>query len=88
MDWLFPEIRCPSQTIEEIIKHLQSEINEFNNENDLIKKAIEVCDILHCSETLVRQFFLRNPSLLIDDIRQKVIEKNRQRGYYKKEEGC
>jgi hypothetical protein len=81
MNWIFPKIN--GEHSEKVtINNLLSEIEEFKEEDDLERKAMEAMDILHSAETLVRQFFMRNQSLSACEIKNKVIQKNDKRKYY------
>jgi hypothetical protein len=81
MNWIFPKIN--GEHSEKVtINNLLSEIEEFREEDDLERKAMEAMDILHSAETLVRQFFMRNQSLSACEIKNKVIQKNDKRKYY------
>jgi hypothetical protein len=81
MNWIFPKIN--GEHSEKVtINNLLSEIEEFKEEDDLERKAMEAMDILHSAETLVRQFFMRNQSLSAGEIKNKVIQKNDKRKYY------
>ena len=81
----FPEI-FPGKDQDDKFIHekVLQELGEFLREKDLEKKAVEVMDILHSAETLVRKFFHRNPRLCQKTIIRKVIGKNKKRGYYKR----
>ncbi len=83
MKWSFPLINPGTHSsVKDLINKVLSELNEFDNENDLEKKGMEAIDILHSAETLVRKFFSQNPSLSFPEMKKKVIKKNNDRGYY------
>jgi hypothetical protein len=65
------------RVLEELKEFEQSQANE-----PLINQALEVIDVLHAAETLVRKFFLLHPELDFETIKQEVIAKNRAREYY------
>lgn len=67
--------------LEHFIDHIREEIKEFEEETDPGKKEKEAIDILHSAETFVRKFF--NDDEKFERIKQKVITKNKNRGYYK-----
>ncbi len=84
MKWHFPAITMKTTNSDSyLLDKVLEEMIEFENETNLSKKAEEAIDILHSSETLVRQFFLKYPTLSIKRIKKKVIIKNKKRSYYK-----
>ena len=66
------------------IEHLKSEIAELELANNPEEQAEEVIDVFHSAETLVRLYINHGPYLpkQIEEIKKKVIQKNRERGYY------
>lgn len=81
--WQFPLID-PNKywDTQHYVDHIREEIREYEEESDLEKKAKECMDVLHAAETLVRKFFQRNPEVSYDRIRDAIVQKNMQRGYY------
>lgn len=84
MWWNFPPINPLKKfTIKHYADHISSEIEEFNKEETgSVAQAKEVIDILHAAETLVRKFFEKHPQHDVSKVRQQVIRKNDERGYY------
>lgn len=80
MNWNFPEIMT-TRNINQRIKKVLEELNEFKNADNQQHRDEEAVDVLHSVETLLReQFKGREEALNI--IINKVLLKNTNRGYY------
>lgn len=78
----FPEtIFVKSMTIDDQCLHVVSEAIEAAREDDPFKKAMELYDTIHSSETGL-QILEDQFGVDLDHAKQEVIEKNRKRGYY------
>lgn len=83
MRYNFPEIDPGrSHDINHYLDHVAEEVKEVKQETDKDKEAIEILDVLHAAETLVRKYFKSRPELNVYELIDQVIEKNRKRGYY------
>lgn len=81
--WHFPLITPGRKdTEDEMVHKVLSEIKEFQSATDNLEKGLEVLDILHAAETLVRKFFYSHPNLSIKKMRRMIYKKNEKRGYY------
>jgi hypothetical protein len=69
-------------TLKHYAEHIIEEIQEFQKARTKQKKAEELIDVLHATETLVRKYFLRNSQFCPDTIIRQVKAKNKKRGYY------
>lgn len=72
----------------EEIQHLIEEVKETNDEwtkrpVNRVNFGMEIMDVIHVAETLLRMHFSDRE---IDDIHDKVLKKNYKRGYYEDEE--
>ncbi len=83
MEFNFPEVD-PGRDwpISHYIDHIREECKEFEEEEDFDKKVMELLDILHSAETLVRKFHNLNPAVDLDEAVRKVIRKVTLKGYY------
>lgn len=86
--WHFPLIEPtkpqqePKFDIEHYLNHIVEEVKEFEEETDPVAKRKEAVDILHSAETFIRHYFERTEGLSFEEIKEMVISKNKQRGYY------
>lgn len=83
MEFKFPEIKT-TRSEEEQAQKVIDEIEEFLSAKTEDHKDEELIDVLHAVETLIR-IRIKNGSKNLDDIIKFVIDKNTNRGYYKKE---
>lgn len=80
--WHFPLIDPGrSHSIHHYLDHIKEEIEEFKKEKNHEDKMKEAIDILHSAETFIRKLFKEKQ---FQEYRDKVIKKNRARGYYKR----
>ena len=81
--WHFPLINpVVHYPLEHYLEHLLEEIEEFKDETDDEKKRQEALDVLHAAETLVRKYFERTSGDTFMQVKNRVIAKNLNRGYY------
>lgn len=86
MEFNFPKIKDLKLAKDQIAK-ITSELNELQEEldkGDIVKSSIELIDVLHATESLVRIFMEQHNISLsqIDNLIQQVKVKNQKRGYY------
>jgi len=63
------------------LDHLMDEINEVEGAVSAEETVIELFDVIHSAETLIRMMekcYGMNP----EQLKEKVIQKNKERGYY------
>lgn len=84
MNYIFPATKFITENnIWEQIMHVKSEWEEFTHTNPGTEEFYEeAMDIYHSLETLFRIW--KREGVDMDEVRQKVYEKNRGRGYYLK----
>jgi len=77
----FPRVKyVDTNTIEEQLDHVRSEINEIEREQTIDAQFAEALDLLHSTETLVRIYL--DKGMNYEQGRARVIAKNIARGYY------
>lgn len=64
--------------IEKIYSEVKEAEDESYFESSPVKYIMELWDIVHATETALREF----PAPLVDACREVIIENNRARGYY------
>ncbi len=62
------------------LEKIMEEFMEFLTATDEDEKGMEWLDFLHCAETFTRHHI---PQDKLEEYRDRVIEKNTKRGYYK-----
>lgn len=81
----FPRTRfVGTNSINDQIKHLASEIEELKQADSWEEKLLETLDVIHSAETLLRRFE-RNWPGCVEHGMLDVLAKNHKRGYYRRE---
>ncbi len=94
--WHFPLVKPNRKdTVADLVEKVRSELTEFEEADNTPDKMLELLDVLHSAETLVRKFFkfycFKDVDLAADEIvdeamfemKQEIVSKNKKRGYYK-----
>jgi len=84
MNFMFPKTKFADEnTLEEQLKHLESELEEVKKAGTYYDMTEELFDLIHSAETALR-IIRKDPDLnkAMDFIKEEVIMKNIERGYY------
>lgn len=92
MNFMFPRTKFVDEnTIDEQLKHLESELEEVKEAKTQLQINIveELFDLIHSAETAIRIIIENSNNVIdkeaVDFIKDCVIMKNIERGYYNKE---
>lgn len=92
MNFMFPRTKFVDEnTIDEQLKHLESELEEVKEAKTPLQINIveELFDLIHSAETAIRIIIENSNNVIdkeaVDFIKDCVIMKNIERGYYNKE---
>jgi len=94
MKFNFPKVKfAATNSAGEQLDHFLSEVKEVREElekgsgRDIELADLEMMDALHSLETFFRIRRAGRGARYVDGLRRKVVEKNRERGYYDGQEG-
>lgn len=79
MEYNFPLIKMKGFSKRKQLEKIMEEFMEFLTATDEEEKYKEWLDFLHCTETFSRHHMDQKK---LDEFKEKVIEKNKKRGYY------